>query len=744
MSRDQPRLTVVFGPFDADLQTQELRKNRVRLRLPGQSFQILKMLLDRPGELVSREELHKALWPSDTFVDFEHGVNAAVNRLREALGDSADCPSIIETLPRRGYRFIGTVIPSAGVTKIVPEIFPNVPRESEGSASESPGTDPAKIAKAGTAPSLKKRRIPAGAKWTTAVAILLVASAVAYLLFQRSASRDSSSLEILPLTGTRGAESDPAFSPDGNQVAFSLLDDRGGGRSGIYTTFIGGEKALQLTNDPDDCCPIWSPDGRSIGFARFGPQNSVFYALPALGGTPRKLYSIENNYKEHIGKPPKFSWSPDGRYLAVSTPMASAPASPRARQVIALLSLTDSAIRPLTSPPPEFTDWSPAFSPDGNLIAFIRSSGPGFVDDLYVVAATGGEPKRLTFDKSDIDGAPSWTPDSREIIFPSSRRGLSALWRIAASGGVPKRVGGVGTSAFEPAVALKTQRLAYRSALVRRNLWMVPLRDTKHAARIPQLLLATKGETTLSHFSPDGRKIVFESTQSGYEEIWTVNSDGSNPAQLTFLNGMSGTPRWSYDGRFVAFDYRPADHSEIYLVEVSGGPPHILSTVRGADNTVPSWSRNGKWLYFSSNRGNEPTQVWKVPYPAGGAAVQLTKNGGVGPVESADGFVYYARTIQTDEIWKIPADGGEETLVMKGTGLGCWCNWALSPGGIYFINREGKRVLFFYEFATRKTFPLISLGEIGAFPALAPDAKSIVFSQLDQADHTIMLVNHFR
>jgi Tol biopolymer transport system component len=361
-----------------------------------------------------------------------------------------------------------------------------------------------------------------------------------------------------------------------------------------------------------------------------------------------------------------------------------------------------------------------------------------------VVAATGGEPKRLTFDKSDIDGAPSWTPDSREIIFPSSRRGLSALWRIAASGGVPKRVGGVGTSAFEPAVALKTQRLAYRSGLVRRNLWMVPLRDTKHAARTPQLLLATKGETTLSHFSPDGRKIVFESTQSGYDEIWTVNSDGSNPAQLTFLNGMSGTPRWSSDGRFVAFDYRPADHSEIYLVEVSGGPPHILSTVRGADNTVPSWFRDGKWLYFSSNRGNEPTQVWKVPYPAGGAAVQLTKNGGVGPVESTDGFVYYARTMETDEIWKIPADGGEETLVMKGTGFGCWCSWALSPGGIYFINREGKRVLFFYEFATRKTFPLISLGEIGAFPALAPDAKSIVFSQLDQADQTIMLVNHFR
>jgi cholera toxin transcriptional activator len=110
MSGDQPKPTVAsFGPFEADFQTQEIRKHGVRLRLPGQSFQILRMLLERPGELVTREKLREALWPSDTFVDFEHGLNAAVNRLREALGDSADNPSFIETLHRRGYKFIAPV-----------------------------------------------------------------------------------------------------------------------------------------------------------------------------------------------------------------------------------------------------------------------------------------------------------------------------------------------------------------------------------------------------------------------------------------------------------------------------------------------------------------------------------------------------------------------------------------------------------------------------------------------------------
>jgi len=99
-----------FGPFEADVQTEELCRQGVQLRLPRQSFQILAMLLQKPGQLITREELHQALWPSDTFVDFDKGINAAINRLREALGDSAENPRYVETLPRRGYRFIAPVV----------------------------------------------------------------------------------------------------------------------------------------------------------------------------------------------------------------------------------------------------------------------------------------------------------------------------------------------------------------------------------------------------------------------------------------------------------------------------------------------------------------------------------------------------------------------------------------------------------------------------------------------------------
>jgi len=103
------KIVLLFGPFEAHLETQELKRQGIRLRLPRQSFQVLGLLLERPGQLVTREELQEVLWPSDTFVDFEKGINAAINRLREAIGDSVENPRYIETLSRRGYRFIGAL-----------------------------------------------------------------------------------------------------------------------------------------------------------------------------------------------------------------------------------------------------------------------------------------------------------------------------------------------------------------------------------------------------------------------------------------------------------------------------------------------------------------------------------------------------------------------------------------------------------------------------------------------------------
>ncbi len=698
-----------FGAFQVDPRAHELRRSGIRIKIQEQSFVVLLKLLEHPGELVPREELRTALWPADTFVDFDTGLNTVIKRLREVLRDSAEGSLFIETVPKLGYRFIAPVEVLAG-------------------------QHPADIQ------PKKSERIPGWSKWAVGVAVLLAAIAMAVRYLPRLERDSGASVEVVPLTGRPAMEDSPAFSPDGNQVAFTSSAAVPDESSGLYTTMIGGEKPLRLTSNPDDCCPVWTPDARSIAFARSQPSGQVIYVVPALGGTPKRLYSDESVFQEHIWMQPRFSWSPDGRYLAVS-----ALSTREKRPSITLVSLQDSSTLLVTSPPPEYSDWCPAFSPDGKSIAFLRSSGPGFVDDLYVVPAIGGEPKRLTSDKRAIEGPLAWTPDGREIIFSSERGGLSSLWRIPAYGGSPRRVEGVGTSTSAPAIASIGHRLAYTSTAMKINLWKVRLSDASHVLGPPRLILASNGYVGLPSFSPDGQKVAFESSQSGYREIWTSGSDGSNPAQLTFLNGMSGTPRWSNDGRSVAFDYRPEQHSEVYTVDLSGGPSRFVPTIPGADNVVPSWSRDGKWIYFSSNRGKERHQVWKVP-DAGGTPIQLTRLGGTSPTEGADGFVYYSKNFHSDEISKVPAGGGEETLVMKAAGLDCFCNWTLGPAGIYFVINDSARKggLFFYEFDTRRVLFLMPFEKRVNEPAVAPDGKSLVFFQIDQWEQTIMLVNHFR
>src|SRR5262245_44419146 len=153
-----------FGPFEVDLRTGELRKNGVRISLPDQPFQLLKTLLDRPGELVTRDELRQRLWSAETFVDFEHGLNAAVRRLRDALGDSADVPRFVETLPRRGYRFIAPVVRQP-VVDVTPPSRPAA--ESDGEASAPPIATPAWRLSRGLAFGIAAFALVAAALWSS-------------------------------------------------------------------------------------------------------------------------------------------------------------------------------------------------------------------------------------------------------------------------------------------------------------------------------------------------------------------------------------------------------------------------------------------------------------------------------------------------------------------------------------------------------------------------------------------------
>jgi Tol biopolymer transport system component/DNA-binding winged helix-turn-helix (wHTH) protein len=703
-----------FGDFQLDPSDRLLLRRGEPVPLTPKVLDALLLLVENAGHLVEKDEFMKRLWP-DSFVG-DDALAQNISLLRKALADKNGAADWIVTVPKRGYRLAIEVVEDSG-------------QGHTGAPSICRGDVPAsQVSVEG-----KVRR----SWWAASLVLLVVATAGLFFFARSKGSPGAPPVEVVPLTGMAEMENGAAFSPDGNQLAFEV--SRGEENLGIYKMLIGGEKPFRLTANGGDCCPAWSPDGRTVAFARSEQKGYSIFVVPALGGTPRLIYTNSAEFPEHIGLPPTLSWSTDGGQLAISS------VSPRlGRPAISLVSLRDLSVHPITSPPADFSDWTPSFSPDGKSIAFIRSSGPGIVDDVYVVPPSGGEARRLTFDNRMIDSAPAWAPDSSDIIFVSARAGVSTLWRVSASGGTPRRVEGVGNSVTHPAISSAGHRLAYTSATWQLNLWSVQLADPRHIAHAPQLLFASKGGAGLPHYSADGTRIAFESEQSGYNEIWTMNSDGSDPQQLTFLRGESGTPHWSYDGRFVAFDYRPAERSEIYIANYSGGQARMLPTNPGTNNTVPSWSRDDQWVYFASSRGNESTQIWKAHYPDGGA-IQLTQGGGVYPVESADGFVYYSKTLSSDEIWKIPVEGGAETLALKAPGLDCFCNSALAPTGIYVITQKSEqaRTLSFYDFASKRMTKVLDLEKMALNPAVSPDGKSLIYVQLDQHDSTIMLVNHF-
>jgi DNA-binding winged helix-turn-helix (wHTH) protein len=251
---------VRFGTFEVDLRAGELRRNGIRVHLQEQPFQVLAVLLERPGEVVTREELHGRLWSSDTFVDFDHGLNAAIKRLRDALGDSAENPRFVETLARRGYRFIAPVENSKPQASVLPAV------------ASSP-----------LAASLLWRRLPT---LVSALVVLLVGMSAGWHAGRRSAA----ALRPVELRVTGNAPNDPvwsaAISPDGKFLAFS-------DKNGLFLRVLasGETQHVAIADDLRTGSISWFPDGnRLLAVRGKWPGNAPgLWSLSTLGGNPRKL-----------------------------------------------------------------------------------------------------------------------------------------------------------------------------------------------------------------------------------------------------------------------------------------------------------------------------------------------------------------------------------------------------------------------------------------------------------------------
>jgi len=732
-SEQQNNQCYEFGPFRLATAEHRLYRNGEVVLLPPKEFDLLLLLVQNPGQVMNRESLIKALWPN-TVVE-EANLNVHISALRKALAESGGEQHFIETLPRLGYRFIAPVTEVNG-TAVISSISHALAENGVGVSNQNAVTAVNNHAAA----DWRSRRLWAAIPlWLLAIGLLGVPT---FLYFKPVRSTGAGApINVVPLTTYPGRESQPAFSPDGNQIAFvwsGAKDDN----TDVYVRLVDGGNWVRLTDDPgDDVNPVWSPDGRTIAFYRSSPDGDGIFLVPALGGAERKLTDVWAN-RFGFGSHTWIHWSPDGKWLVVSDKTsAEEPFS------LFLLSPETGEKLRVTSPPASVVgDCSPAFSPDGKRLAFVRVIS-ALVGDVYLLSVNGGEPKRLTFDGAGVSNL-AWTPNGREIVFGSRLGGKNRLYRIPVEGGGAEWLAATGSEAQYPAFSRDGSRLAWRQNTSDEDIFRLALKSgSENVPPVASLIVSTALEAS-PRYSPDGKRIAFVSNRSGSDEIWVCGSDGENPIRLTSFRGpLAGSPSWSPDGKQIVFDCRPEGNADIYVVSAEGGQPRRLTT-DPAEDIVPSWSRDGRWIYFTSNRSGR-LQIWRMPAGEGDAA-QITRQGGFEPMESPDGrWLYFTQDRGSSSIWRMPAAGGAETPLFDFHQKSYSRGWTVTSEGVYFAvassNKQSTIKFFSLSTGAEKTVAEIDRVLPSSVSGLtaSPDGRWLLLPLFAQRGSDLMMIENF-
>ena len=603
---------------------------------------------------------------------------------------------------------------------------------------------------------LAPARVRFNVKTLVGCLLLLVATGILIFLsrerhFQRQSSQTQTvrtTVKTFPLMTFSGEIEGLALSPDASQIAFTW-NGPNLAKWDIYVQRIGGDRPLQITHTRGGMITgvSWSPDGRLLAFGRCGDENrGALYTIPAPGGPERKLTDVACDWGEA-----QASWTPDGQSLVFPDSC-----TPGGSLGIAVFTLTTRQKRCLAAPDSNVVDLEyPTVSPDGTTVAFIRTSTVR-VRDLFTVPLHGGSVRRLTSEGKRF-GDLMWTSDGKNLVFTSDRGGVTGnkWWGISVEGGPIKPAA---DSALPASVSLDQFSLTTASRDGRRFAY-VDYQEIKFALLRAHLsspggkvesqekIIESHQKTDSPQLSSDDKHLAFASALVGAANIWSSDADGHNPLQLTSFGGEAvGSAHWSPDGKWIVFDRRPKDHAQIYMID-SGGRNMRAITEGDYENNVPTWSRDGRSIYFSSNRTGR-MELWKQELGSG-VADQITHHGGFSALESYDGkYLYYVKFFSPG-IWRMPLSGGEEQRITDQPEAWYWAHWDVTDSGLYFfdIAASPRPEIKFYDFQTHRITPVLQTdGQVRYWTpgvSASRDGRTIYYAA-QYANATIMIAENIQ
>jgi Tol biopolymer transport system component/DNA-binding winged helix-turn-helix (wHTH) protein len=631
-----------FGPFRLDLSEHVLLRDGRPVPLTPKVFEVLCVLVQSSGHLIEKERLLKEVWP-DSYVE-EGALNRSVSVLRKALGEGSAAQKYIETVPKRGYRFVAPVIESsyASSTSIVRPSVPAAPRRG------------------------LSIRVAGGA------GALLAVAAVSYAVLGRSESpRNAPTLGPAHRQVTfTGKEGDPSLSPDGRRIAYVSY---GTPDKKVIVQELAGGLPLAVFGAPEVGHLRWSPDGSELLLWARGAGKDGVYIMPQLGGTPRRIAAGQFTA----------CWSPDGSTIAVGSYLVGK---------IWFLNKLGREQGTLSLQGVHWSIWDIDWSPATGLLMFVSNDYQGRYS-IWTIRPDGNDQRKQLSENIEIPSA-RWAPRGDAIYFFRRANQTDTLYKIPVQPGHenPTAVATSLITGLETdrsfAMSADGKRLAYARAPYHSNLWMLELRKN-HKIATTQL---TSGTSLIERpsVSPDGSSIVFNMGHEPLTNLYTMPITGGPPKQLTFLDSFSVAGVWSADGKSIAFASTQEGKPRVWAVHPGGGSPRALSSSELSDSFELAWAPGSQILYHQKGNRN----YYQLD-PATGSERLFVKDSSVGwifsPVYSPDGrkiAVQWNRR-PSRGIWVIDAHDRHETLVYKTSALSTMpIGWSADGSAIFAV--EGK------------------------------------------------------